>query len=204
MNWAPENKYIIEYYSNLVEEYGINPKSLHWGSQESQETRFSVLTDISNLSGASILDVGCGLADLLDYLIRNRISVSYTGYDLTPKMIELALDRFPGKHLEVRDVLEAPPKKTSFDYILASGIFNLRQKDPMHYIKSMVNLMFTLCKEGVAFNTLSIFAPYHYPNEFYADPTEILAMCLKISPYVTIRHDYMEHDFTVFLYKGRK
>ena len=201
LDWTSENKHITKYYSSLVEEYGMNPQALNWGSRQSQELRFSILTQIGNLEGANILDVGCGMADLLGYLQQSTTSVHYTGYDLTSEMIENALHRFPESQLEVRNLLEEPPPELSFDYVFASGIFYLRQVEPMVYLESMVCRMFSICRRGVAFNTLSTLASQYNPNEFYADPAEVLTMCLKLTNRLVVRHDYLEHDFTVYLYK---
>lgn len=199
--WKSENERITEFYSKLVNNHGAKLQALDWGSQKSQELRFSILTQINKLDNASVLDVGCGLADLLEYLKSRGINVDYTGYDLTPEMIDSARQRFPYAHLEIRDLMAESKLKEQFDYVLASGIFYLRQVDPMAYLELMVRQMFTLCRRGIAFNTLSVLASEQNPDEFYADPERVLAMCLKITPRVVIRHDYLPHDFTVYLYK---
>ncbi|MGF2033933.1 MAG: class I SAM-dependent methyltransferase [Nostoc sp. CmiVER01] len=199
-----DNERIVGYYSNLIHKYKFDAKALDWGNQKSQELRFSILTQIGQLDGTSVLDVGCGLADLLGYLQRCGISLDYTGYDITPAMIDFAHQRFPHAHLEIRDLMANFNPLPQFDYVLASGIFYLRQVEPMAYLESMIRRMFSLCRRGVAFNTLSCFASEQNPNEFYADPVQMLAMSLKITRYVVIRHDYLPHDFTVYLYKEER
>lgn len=84
----------ITFYSALVEKYGINVKSLDWGSRESQELRFKILSQLTDLNAKSILDVGCGLGDLYGWLEKNNIKTNYKGIDITPKMIEKAKERF--------------------------------------------------------------------------------------------------------------
>jgi hypothetical protein len=41
------------------------------------------------------------------------------------------------------------------------------------------------------------------PGEFYADPVEIVRFCRSLTPWVVLRHDYLAHDFTVYLYRDR-
>ena len=202
--WDAENKRIVEFYDGLVERYGIDPRALDWGSRESQELRFSALTGIGELGGTTILDVGCGMADLLDYLQRNRTNVDYTGYDLSPAMVNLARQRFPQIRLEVCDLMAEPEPSLRFDYVLSSGIFYLRQAMPMVYLEAMVRRMFALCRRGVAFNTLSTKALQRHGDEFYADPAEVLTICLEITPRAVLRHDYLPNDFTVYLYRERE
>lgn len=200
--WQHDDERIIETYKHLVETYGFDHRALDWGSRYSQELRFAVLTEIAPLQEASVLDVGCGLADFLDYLQRRGIGAQYTGYDLTPGMIAVASRRFPGAQLHVVNLLNEPEPTPQFDYVVASGIFHLRQHDPFSYLESMVHRMFALCHRGVAFNTLSCLAKKRDPGEFYAEPARVMALCLEITPFVVMRHDYLEHDFTVYLYRN--
>lgn len=200
-SWELESDRIISFYSYLIEEHGIDIQALDWGNPKSQELRFTIFEAIGQLNEASILDVGCGTADFLCYLQKRNINAKYTGYDITPAMIEYARHRFPNANLEVRDLLTEPGTSAKFDYVLASGIFYLRQLEPMIYLETMIHRMFSLCRHGVAFNTLSSLAHKKTANEFYAEPAEVLAICLKVTPRVVLRHDYLIHDFTVYLYK---
>lgn len=199
--WQRDNAHIAEFFSRRVEEYGFEPLALDWGSHISQETRFSVLVQIGNLEGSSVLDIGFGLADLLDFLQRSGDSVDYAGYEITPAMLERARQRFPQAQLELRDLMAEPESSARYDYVLASGIFYLRQEEPMAYLEAMARRMFALCRRGVAFNTLSTKASQFDAGQFYADPARVLTACLEITPRVVLRHDYFPHDFTVYLYK---
>jgi len=63
-----DDKRTIEYFSSLVDRYGVDARSLDWGSRQSQHLRFSVLAGIGSMQGARILDVGCGLGDFYGWL----------------------------------------------------------------------------------------------------------------------------------------
>lgn len=199
--WQKDHQRIIELYSGLVEQYGQDPRSLDWGSRESQESRFSILAEIAPLEGTSILDLGCGLADLKEFFQIKKLSVDYTGYDITSTMIDNARKRFPDSHFEVRNILDGPEPEPAFDYVLSSGIFYLRKTEPMEFMEKIVGRMFALCRRGVAFNTLSLRADRMGSDEFYADPGEVLTLCQSITRRVILRHDYLPHDFTVYLYR---
>jgi SAM-dependent methyltransferase len=201
-DWGLDNQRIVDFYSGLLRKYDGEPRAVDWGSRDSQALRFSVLAQIGRLEEASVLDVGCGLADLLDYFRLENLNIDYTGYDLTPEMIQSARRRFPQAKFKTHDLLIDQESFPLFDYVVASGIFYLRQSEPMLYLATMVRRMFAACRKGVAFNTLSSMAPQPAPGEFYADPAQVLKACLGITPRVAIRHDYLPHDFTVYLYKG--
>lgn len=209
MSWAQcdmftrkaETEHIIQYYSGLLKKHGDDAKALDWGSRASQEVRFSVLTQIGNLNGFSVLDVGCGLADLYAFMEHRGINIDYMGCDITPQMIERARKRFPELRLEVLDILAEPEPTERFDFVLASGIFYLRWENPLAYLEAMVSRMFKLCRRGMAFNTLSTEAPQREPAEFHAEPIQVLEACMGITRNVVLRHDYLPNDFTVYLYR---
>ena len=60
--------------------------------------------------------------------------------------------------------------------------------------------MFHLSRYGIGLNFLSVFSDYFEPNLYYADPSEIIRMSSSISKKFILRHDYMTHDMTIFIY----
>lgn len=198
-----ENLRIATFYDDLLAEHGHSPRAVDWGSRASQQARFHALVEIGDLAHSSVLDVGCGLADLLAYLESRAIPATYTGYDIAPAMLEAARRRFPDAELKRIDLLADPVHTPRFDFVLASGIFNLRTTDSYAYLEAMARRMYRVCRRGVAFNSLSTMATIADPDQFLADPMKVLDLCLSITPRVVLRHDYLPHDFTVYLYKDR-
>src|SRR5690242_20611090 len=85
----------IEIYNNRYNErlsrLGYSPESLGWGGgKERQFLRFKILCEIGIEKDDSILDVGCGFADLYEYLTITGWSGRYTGVDINGKLLELA------------------------------------------------------------------------------------------------------------------
>src|SRR5919109_3859483 len=104
--WDTDDERNVRYYTDLIGKYGVDVRALDWGSRESQAVRFSVLAEVGQLHDASVLDVGCGLGDFFGWLKSAGIGVEYTGIDITPKMIEVARQRFPETRFELRNLLE--------------------------------------------------------------------------------------------------
>jgi len=190
----------ISFYTNLINKYGIDVRSLNWRSKESQELRFRILAEIGDLNGKSILDVGCGLGDFYEYLGKNNTSFQYKGIDITPKMIEVARKRFPETSFEVRDLLEDEVIER-FDYVFASGIFYLVEDKPYDFMKKMIKKMFETARIGIAFNSLSAWADSQEKGEFYANPFEVIEFCRTLTSKMVFKHNYHPADFTIFLYK---
>ncbi len=189
----------IDFYSDLVEKHGIDIKSLNWGSKESQELRFKILSELTELNNKSIVDIGCGLGDFYKWLQENNISTNYTGIDITPKMIEKAKERFPNTNFEVNNFLIDNFSYTP-DCIVASGIFTYQNRT---FLEHFITKSFDKIKHSLAFNSLSSLANDKEQNEFYPNPLEILAFCQKITPWTTLRQDYHSRDFTIYMYKEK-
>lgn len=69
--------------------------------------------------------------------------------------------------------------------------------------------MFDLCKYGTAFNLPSNMGAWIYDTSIgdedidiaYVNPTEIFTYCKSLAQNVVLRHDYLPHDFTIYMYK---
>ena len=69
-----------------------------WGSRRSQYRRFATAcTELGVHNFDTILDIGCGNADLYWYLHNLGIDVTYQGIDIVPKMVKLAKKNLEGQ-----------------------------------------------------------------------------------------------------------
>jgi hypothetical protein len=103
-----------------------------------------------------------------------------------------------GTRFMVADIL-ADPTRYRADYVMSSGIFHLGDQAFMHRI---IAAMYLASVKGVAFNSLSSWDDYHTQDEFFcADPLETLEFCRTLTAQILMRHDYLPHDFTIFLFK---
>ncbi len=200
--WHKDNQSNVRFYGDLARRYGVDVRAMDWGSRESQGKRFQVLGEVAHLNDRSVLDVGCGQGDLYAWLEKHHKRVRYTGIDITPEMVETALQRFPTARFCVWDLLDDSHRMIPHDYVLSSGIFTHRKTAPFEFLKAMVRRMFGLASRGVAFNCLSAWAAEKEGKEFHADPLRVLAFCRTLSRRVVLRHEYHPRDFTVYVYKA--
>lgn len=193
---------IAVYYDRLVDRYGHDPQACDASSADSLNLRYQCLAEITDLSGKSVLEVGCGFGDLGAYLIQKYERVQYAGIDISSRMIEEGRRAYPGLHLERENVLEIKAAGR-FDVVLAQGIFYLLGNDAEAKMYRLIEKMFSLAREAVGFSTISSWSPNKDSGEFYADPAKLLEWCRKLTPWLALRHDYHQGDFTMFLYKNR-
>ncbi len=192
---------VIRFYRENAQRERSDIKIVAWGSQRSQERRFKVLSEVANLQGRSVLDVGCGVGDFYGWAIRKKMNIKYIGIDITPEVIIRAKQKYPKGNFRVQQILNIPRPKPMYDYVIASGIFNRKISKHKTFVEETIKRMFLLCKKGVAFNILSTKADFKEPNEYYANPGELLNKCLILTRHAILRHDYMTHDFTIYLYR---
>jgi SAM-dependent methyltransferase len=198
-----EERKVLDFYAERWGQFGYDTRSLGIGSRESQAVRFDVLTRIGDLSNASVLDVGCGFGDLRTFLEQKGIPVRYTGLDLQPAFIEEARRRHPGDVFFCADVEHFEPEQPP-DYVLISGTFNVKfREDQEAWVFGVLRRLFDRARRGVGINLLSTYYdPGHFREDmFYCPPERALAAAHEITRWVTLRHDYMPHDFTLYLYR---
>jgi SAM-dependent methyltransferase len=199
-DWAAVRERIGGFFDARVRRFGHDLQAIDYGRRESQLARFAVLAEALPLAGRSVLDVGCGLADFADYLAARVPDAEYAGVDISAAMIAEARRLRP--HLDLRrlDIL-GEDAGGPYDLVVANGIFYLLGDDAETIMQRLVGQLFALCREAVVFTSLSAWAPAQEPGEFYADPLRVLDFCRKLTPHVVLRHDYLAHDFAVYLYR---
>ena len=176
----------MNYYQQKREQYGDDVRALGWGSVESQQLRFQVLSEVADLRCEAVLDYGCGFGDLYAFL---GLGVDYIGYEPDPEMLARARAKYP----RARFVAAPLPA----DYVLESGAFNLESD----WQTELRELWEKFCRKGMALNFTSALAERQTPGIVYADPFATARFCSGLTKRFILRHDYKSNDFTVYLYK---
>ena len=198
------NNNIIKIYDKYILDKLNDFEKVGWGSSESQKKRFEVLSEIGNLNNCSILDIGCGTGAFYKHLDNLYHDINYTGIDINENMVKIAKQTFPETTFFCIDILnkvENEIKNRKFDYIFLSGVLNLSINNHEAMVSDMMKKMFDLSIKGIALNFLSMHADFFSAGECYLNPEKILSAALMIDRKVTLRHDYMPHDFTVYIFK---
>jgi len=198
---------VIDNYNRWISERsGIG--IMGYGSQSSQDARFSVLFGLGDMNGKTVLDVGCGRGDLARIASERGVCFKeYLGVDIVPKMIDIARDMnpVPNARFEVMDVLTSK-EELSYDYVIMCGTLNFNTEDTPAMARKMIKRAFEIAKTGVAFNMTSVFGDVKLRTDhtYYFDPFEVLKFCSTMTRNLVFDHTYLPHDFTVFMYKKGK
>ena len=175
-----------------------SPIAVGWlDGRQNQTKRFEALLDIGVQEGDSILDLGCGLGHLSEYLEKINMNVRYTGIDTNKWAIDQA------QQVKEETFLHGTIFELcgTYDWGLASGVFNVGF--PKLEMLETISELLSKSKKGVAFNLLS-----HADSNFDRDipmeyetyiPNEIVS---HLKGDVSIVKDYgVTNDFTIYIRK---
>lgn len=93
--------------------------------------------------------------------------------------------------------------ENTFDFVIASGIFNHRLNNVNNYelIEAAIIKALSLSNDGLAFDFLSDKVDYQLEHTFHSSPEKILSIAYKYSRNIVIRNDYMPFEFALFIFK---
>lgn len=200
-------KKVGAYYSEKVRQFGATPQGVDWNGEESQFIRFHQLMRVAEESDASfsLLDFGCGYGGMLDYLLPiygNKMT--YVGLDISEEMLVEARKKYGDQG----DFYSELPADFKADYVVASGVFNVRQdagnEEWLSYIHQTLDQLDALSTRGFSFNVLTSYSdkPYMRDYLYYASPEDLFGYCkTKFSKRVALLHDYPLYEFTIIVKK---
>ena len=189
---------IEKHYSLRVNSKDKAYHILDWESEEAHLSRFSVLTDQLDISGLSILDVGCGLGDLYGFIRDKKIDVTYTGIDILDEMIQEACRRYPDASFLSGDMFSHNLfSEGEYDVVYSSGIFNLNLGNNRDFLQNALPVFFKVASKWVVFNLLDPDHPVQSEKYSYFEPEEVIPWVAEFSEHICVVRDYVPHDFTV-------
>jgi len=192
---------IINRYKDRLEKFGPTIASLASGTIDRRTIRFNLLANVGDLRGASVLDLGSGLGDFYGFLVEKGINVNYTGYDLSPDLVELARKHFPKAKFEIRDI-QTDGIEGRFDYIVSSQTFNFRleNENNIDLVKSCLKICYEHCDKGICFDFLTSYVDFREDHLFYYSPEELFSYAKLLTKRVSLSHESLLYEFVLYLY----
>lgn len=198
-----QSEITLNHYQKNFKKYGVDPKSLSWGSRGAAHQRFRQMWAEIDFNNKSVLDVGCGFGEMAKFLHKRYEGVKYTGVDIVPEFIEQARADHPYYDFEVRDFFSDPGEE-KYDVVMASGTLNSQLGEQnMEFRKMAIKTMFAHAKKVCVFNMLGGHPQPETPegsNVWYADSLEVLEYCMSLTRRVILRANYHPTDFTILMY----
>jgi SAM-dependent methyltransferase len=202
---------IVKHYETCLEKHGDNHLGVDWPNINDLETRFRIMLDVIYNNGdnsyVSLLDFGCGTALLLDYLKTNAShKIIYSGLDISEKFVFVCKKKYPDISFFCGDLLDANFKIPDFDYIVLNGVFTEKREltfDEMwEYFTSLLTIVFSKCKKGIAFNVMSKHVDWERSDLFHVSLDKLGDFIYKnLSKDFVFRYDYGLFEYTTYIYK---
>ena len=197
-----KDEVVKKFFNELTEKHGYNPKSLAYGSEKSQKIKFGIATEVGIGDNCSVLDIGCGFGDYFNYLKQRGIkNVKYCGVDISNKIVEVAKKKNSLANVIEGNVLDLPDDE-KYDYVISLGFNCVKTDSNWETLIEVLEKMWRLCKKGIVYNGVSTFSEISSEKTYFVSPIKVIDYIMNNLTYkVVLRHDYMQHDFTIFVYK---
>ncbi len=200
---------IKRYYKKLYQNYGRKAEAVQHISYQEQCKRFEVLNELLT-PRESVIDLGCGLGHMLEYLRENGYEGSYLGLDFVPEFIESNKKNFKGDQSAQFKLFDLNTNKIpmGYDHLMVCGVFNNIMEDNDKFMKKLLLKTYAAAEKAVSFNMMSTYVEFFDENLYYFDPVYVFDFCKKeLSPLVVLKHDYVlgskgfPYEFTIHVKK---
>tara|TARA_B100001113_G_C20839143_1_gene504603 strand:+ start:64 stop:690 length:627 start_codon:yes stop_codon:yes gene_type:complete len=204
---------IKSYYESLINHYTPeDTRYVSWLSQNNQHLRYFQLIDNIDFNFNSVLDVGCGVGDLWEYL--NKIGhfnlKDYKGIDILDEMVDGA----KGKFSDIKDKFECIDVFDYFDkhdYVVSMGTISTRvfddDEEQKAYGYNFLDKLNTISNKGFAVNFLTDYTDERLKTKelVYYSPELMYTYCKMNYGNVKLISDYgdglNEDDCVIIVYK---
>jgi SAM-dependent methyltransferase len=207
---AGDYRQIVEESERWLKRYGDRPEGVGWPIAKDAPTRYRVMLELirpEHRAGVRLLDFGCGLSHLYEYIRREGIAgIQYSGLEISAAYLEISRGKHPDVTFYDIDVLKDDAGLPEFEYVVMNGIFNSRvrmgQEEMFGLVQSLVARVFAHARHGIAFNVMSKQVEWEREDLFHL-PMDQLAdfLARKVSRHFVMRHDYGLYEYTTYVYR---
>jgi SAM-dependent methyltransferase len=191
----------LEPYVRAARQWGAGFQALLWASTKTQRARFEAIRRIHPLAGKSVLDAGCGRADLMAYLLdRGTPPADYVGLEAVETLAAAAESRhYPDTRIVRGDFVRDPARLfVGADVIVFSGSLNTMAGDLFY---GTLRRAYDATAEAVVFNFLA--SPGLAGKDFlvWHRRQDVMSFAHDTADAVLALADYLPGDCTVAMIK---
>ena len=174
------------------------------GYNTTAEQRYLMQNLLIGWNNESILDVGCGRADLYGFIndFYTDSVFSYHGIDHNPVMTALANAKYDITCITGTFETTLIPVTS---WVVANGLFTQRRCETedadLQKLFADIDILYKHSTNIVSFNLLNPINNTHHEGFFYVHPGLVLDMLIEKYQNVVLRNNYSKDVYTVTIYK---
>jgi hypothetical protein len=207
--WDISGMLVTRYYERLLRQHGRTPQALAERADDKDLEFYQHLfhgVDLPNQ--LSVLDIGCGMGDLIDFLQLHKAAIrSYLGIDLVGPFIDLCrLEYLPPCEFRQANFISrsfAPAER--FNLVVNMGVLVSRVVSYEAYVEHCIAKMIALSNKYVLFNvitsvdtSLGNYQNAHRLGEITCLPKlRLLEMLNRVTSRPSLRRDSTRADFEI-------
>ncbi|HDZ08448.1 class I SAM-dependent methyltransferase [Pseudohongiella sp.] len=190
-------------YAESFRVHGDSPASL-LTPKGRNELRFRAIDPFVLRRGARVLDYGCGLGYLYQYLVEAGCEIEYFGVDILPEFIDACREKYPSAnfmHIDADEDVDG-----MYDVVFSSGVFNLCTSTDTakskEYALHRIEKLFSVAGDVLVCDFLSSFVDFQQADAQHFSVGEIADFCVtKLGRRFQFRHDLLPYEFTMIAWK---
>lgn len=200
---------IAKHYEKCFQINGDTCKGVDWPKEKDAETRYKIMLNIIDWyemkyrkeNMYNVLDLGCGLGHLYEYIKKNALNIQYSGLDISDVFVSKCKNKFPEVEFICKDILREDILKT-YDFIIMNGVFteklDLSFTEMWDFFVNMIKKAYLFCNKGIAFNLMSKDVDWERQDLFHVPLNQISSWLTRN---FVIRYDYGLYEYTVYAMK---
>jgi 2-polyprenyl-3-methyl-5-hydroxy-6-metoxy-1,4-benzoquinol methylase len=156
--WEISGLLVTRYYSRLLRQHGHSPQALaERASDKDLEFYQHLFYGVDLPAQVSLLDIGCGMGDLIDFIQSRNVAVSsYLGIDLVKEFVDICRNEYlpPCRFQQANFVSKSFAPREQFDLVVNMGVLVSRVIGYEDYVAYCVEKMLALSTKHVLFNVI--------------------------------------------------
>jgi hypothetical protein len=157
--WDISGKLVARYYERLLRQHGRTPQALaERADNKDLEFYQHLFQGIELPNQLSVLDIGCGMGDLIDFLqMRDAAIGSYLGIDLVGPFIDLCRLEYlpPCEFRQANFVSRSFAPAERYNLVVNMGVLVSRVVGYEAYVEHCIAKMIALSSKYVLFNVIT-------------------------------------------------
>lgn len=200
---------LLQFYRDRIERLGVGYEAM-WGDSAGWKSaeRFAPLLSLPIAPGDTVVDIGCGTAELAAFLKRNNLDIEYVGVEAVPEFATHARETHHVRILEI-DAFRNLDRLPDADWFVTFGTLNKSWSvadlpgtaDPER-IHSLIEQLLAKARKGVAVSLVTDVVDYRKDGVVNISPAATAQRLARLSPHFTIYHGYPFFEFFAAAWKG--